>query len=165
MLSASGPGRPAWQSTMRTPCALGLSLPACHISWLTSLPGLIAASAFWDVNGLGLLFQGIQHLVSLQSLNLYYNCISSLAEVFRLHSLAELQDLDLRLNPVVKSESDCRLFVVHMLPKLRQLGRPGLPCSSLHSVQPRRAPCALGGSCCWLLLGREVGFPHWWHES
>ncbi|XP_016818832.1 centrosomal protein of 72 kDa isoform X2 [Cricetulus griseus] len=65
--------------------------------------------------------EGIQHLVLLESLNLYYNCISSLAEVFRLHSLTELQDVDFRLNPVVKNESDYRLFVVHMLPKLRQL--------------------------------------------
>ncbi|XP_005065487.1 centrosomal protein of 72 kDa [Mesocricetus auratus] len=65
--------------------------------------------------------EGIQHLVFLESLNLYYNCISSLAEVFRLHSLTELQDVDFRLNPVVKNESDYRLFVVHMLPKLRQL--------------------------------------------
>lgn len=31
--------------------------------------------------------------------------------------------MDFRLNPVVKNESDYRLFVVHMLPKLRQLGR------------------------------------------
>ncbi|XP_030103298.1 centrosomal protein of 72 kDa isoform X7 [Mus musculus] len=65
--------------------------------------------------------EGIQYLVSLESLNLYYNCISSLAEVFRLHTLLELQDVDFRLNPVVKNESDYRLFVVHMLPKLRQL--------------------------------------------
>ncbi|XP_012869312.1 PREDICTED: centrosomal protein of 72 kDa [Dipodomys ordii] len=65
--------------------------------------------------------EGIQYLISLESLNLYYNCISSLAEVFRLHSLAELQDVDFRLNPVVKNESDYRLFVVHMLPKLQQL--------------------------------------------
>ncbi|KAF5914915.1 hypothetical protein HPG69_009361 [Diceros bicornis minor] len=65
--------------------------------------------------------EGIQYLTALESLNLYYNCISSLAEVFRLHSLAELSDVDFRLNPVVKNESDYRLFVVHMLPKLRQL--------------------------------------------
>ncbi|XP_076772429.1 centrosomal protein of 72 kDa isoform X2 [Arvicanthis niloticus] len=65
--------------------------------------------------------EGIQYLVSLESLNLYYNCISSLAEVFRLHTLVELQDVDFRLNPVVKNESDYRLFIVHMLPKLRQL--------------------------------------------
>ncbi|KAM6157043.1 centrosomal protein of 72 kDa [Erethizon dorsatum] len=65
--------------------------------------------------------EGIQYLVSLESLNLYYNCISSLAEVFRLHTLNELQDVDLRLNPVVKNEPDYRLFVMHMLPRLRQL--------------------------------------------
>ncbi|XP_073933887.1 centrosomal protein of 72 kDa isoform X3 [Castor canadensis] len=65
--------------------------------------------------------EGIQYLSSLESLNLYYNCIPSLAEVFRLHSLTELQEVDFRLNPVVKNESDYRLFVVHMLPKLRQL--------------------------------------------
>nr|XP_039327758.1 centrosomal protein of 72 kDa isoform X2 [Saimiri boliviensis boliviensis]XP_039327759.1 centrosomal protein of 72 kDa isoform X2 [Saimiri boliviensis boliviensis] len=65
--------------------------------------------------------EGIQYLTALESLNLYYNCISSLAEVFRLHSLTELVDLDLRLNPVVKAESDYRLFVVHLLPGLRQL--------------------------------------------
>ncbi|XP_006876966.1 PREDICTED: centrosomal protein of 72 kDa [Chrysochloris asiatica] len=65
--------------------------------------------------------EGIQYLTALERLNLYYNCISSLAEVFRLHSLLELTDVDFRLNPVVKNESDYRLFVVHMLPNLRQL--------------------------------------------
>ncbi|XP_027626093.1 centrosomal protein of 72 kDa isoform X2 [Tupaia chinensis] len=65
--------------------------------------------------------EGIQYLLALQSLNLYYNCVSSLAEVLRLHPLTELVDVDLRLNPVVRSESDYRLFVVHMLPRLRQL--------------------------------------------
>lgn len=65
--------------------------------------------------------EGIQYLTALESLNLYYNSISSLAEVFRLHSLTELRDVDFRLNPVVKSESDYRLFVVHMLPRLQQL--------------------------------------------
>ena len=75
-------------------------------------------------------WQGIECLTALESLNLYYNRISSLAEVFRLHSLAGLLDVDLRLNPVVKSESDYRLFVVHMLPGLQQLGRPAaLPAS------------------------------------
>ncbi|XP_034854672.1 centrosomal protein of 72 kDa isoform X2 [Mirounga leonina] len=64
---------------------------------------------------------GIQYLTALESLNLYYNSISSLAEVLRLHCLTELTDVDFRLNPVVKNESDYRLFVVHMLPKLRQL--------------------------------------------
>ncbi|XP_015980160.2 centrosomal protein of 72 kDa isoform X2 [Rousettus aegyptiacus] len=65
--------------------------------------------------------EGIQYLAALESLNLYYNCISVLAEVFRLHSLKELADVDFRLNPVVKNEPDYRLFVVRLLPKLRQL--------------------------------------------
>ncbi|XP_047633384.1 centrosomal protein of 72 kDa isoform X2 [Phacochoerus africanus] len=65
--------------------------------------------------------EGIEYLTALESLNLYCNRISSLAEVFRLRSLAALWDVDLRLNPVVKSEADYRLFVVHMLPGLRQL--------------------------------------------
>uniref|UniRef100_A0A8D0WEK1 Centrosomal protein of 72 kDa n=2 Tax=Sus scrofa TaxID=9823 RepID=A0A8D0WEK1_PIG len=65
--------------------------------------------------------EGIEYLTALESLNLYCNRISSLAEVFRLRSLAALSDVDLRLNPVVKSEADYRLFVVHMLPGLRQL--------------------------------------------
>ncbi|XP_042329530.1 centrosomal protein of 72 kDa, partial [Sceloporus undulatus] len=65
--------------------------------------------------------EGLQHLTSLEKLNLYFNHISSLSEVFRLHSLTALKDVDLRLNPVVKNESDYRLFVIHMLPNLRQL--------------------------------------------
>nr|XP_006113108.1 centrosomal protein of 72 kDa [Pelodiscus sinensis] len=65
--------------------------------------------------------EGIQHLIFLEKINLYYNHISSLSEIFRLHSLAALKDVDLRLNPVVKNESDYRLFVVHMLPNLRRL--------------------------------------------
>ncbi|XP_047586706.1 centrosomal protein of 72 kDa isoform X6 [Lutra lutra] len=65
--------------------------------------------------------EGVQYLTALESLNLYYNSISSLAEVLWLHSLPELAAVDFRLNPVVRNEADYRLFVVHMLPKLRQL--------------------------------------------
>uniref|UniRef100_A0A8C3YCN9 Centrosomal protein of 72 kDa n=1 Tax=Catagonus wagneri TaxID=51154 RepID=A0A8C3YCN9_9CETA len=63
----------------------------------------------------------LEHLTALQSLSLYYHRVSSLAEVFRLHSRPALSDADLRLNPVVKSEADYRLFVVHVLPGLRRL--------------------------------------------
>nr|XP_019600158.1 PREDICTED: centrosomal protein of 72 kDa isoform X2 [Rhinolophus sinicus] len=65
--------------------------------------------------------EGIQHLAALERLSLYHNCVSSLAEVLRLRSLPELRDVDLRLNPVVKNEPGYRHFVVHALPKLRQL--------------------------------------------
>ncbi|XP_060104292.1 centrosomal protein of 72 kDa [Heteronotia binoei] len=65
--------------------------------------------------------EGLQHLTGLEKLNLYFNHISTLSEVFRLQTLTALQEVDLRLNPVIKNESDYRLFVVHMLPNLRQL--------------------------------------------
>lgn len=38
-----------------------------------------------------------------------------------LRNLANLKDLDLRLNPVTKNEADYRLFLVHMIPNLRRL--------------------------------------------
>ncbi|XP_027462448.2 centrosomal protein of 72 kDa isoform X3 [Zalophus californianus] len=107
--------------------------------------------------------EGIQYLTSLESLNLYYNSISSLAEVLQLHSLTELTDVDFRLNPVVKNESDYRLFVVHMLPKLRQLGKRHSCAHILAHGSTRRcfvlsAPlveslCLIGGA----LLGRRAG--------
>ncbi|EPY84992.1 centrosomal protein [Camelus ferus] len=64
---------------------------------------------------------GIEHLVALQRLSLYYNLISSPAELFRLRVLPALSDADFRLNPVVKSEPGYRLFMVHLLPGLRRL--------------------------------------------
>ncbi|XP_038652714.1 centrosomal protein of 72 kDa [Scyliorhinus canicula] len=65
--------------------------------------------------------EGIQHLIHLEKLNLYYNKIASLKDIFLLRNLSSLKELDLRLNPVSKNESDYRLFVVHMLPNLRSL--------------------------------------------
>ncbi|XP_036601629.1 centrosomal protein of 72 kDa [Trichosurus vulpecula] len=65
--------------------------------------------------------EGIEYLTLLENLNLYYNNISSLTEVFRLHQLTELKDVDLRLNPVAKNEPDYRLFLVYIIPRLRQL--------------------------------------------
>ncbi|XP_068932220.1 centrosomal protein of 72 kDa isoform X3 [Petaurus breviceps papuanus] len=65
--------------------------------------------------------EGIEYLTLLEDLNLYYNNISSLTEVFRLHQLTELKDVDLRLNPVAKNEPDYRLFLVYIIPRLRQL--------------------------------------------
>ncbi|XP_027701853.1 leucine-rich repeat-containing protein 36 [Vombatus ursinus] len=65
--------------------------------------------------------QGIEYLSSLQDLNLYYNNIPSLAEVSRLQALPCLKELDLRLNPVVRKDTDYRLFAVHMLQNLEQL--------------------------------------------
>ncbi|XP_032872439.1 centrosomal protein of 72 kDa isoform X2 [Amblyraja radiata] len=65
--------------------------------------------------------EGIQHLVHLEKLNLYYNNIAVLKDIFLLRNLGALTELDLRLNPVAKNEPDYRLFIVHMLPNLRTL--------------------------------------------
>ncbi|KAM6223352.1 leucine-rich repeat-containing protein 36 [Rhynchocyon petersi] len=65
--------------------------------------------------------KGIQYLCSLQDLNLYYNNIPSLVEVSRLQPLPFLRELDLRLNPVVRNDTDYRLFAVYTLQTLEKL--------------------------------------------
>nr|XP_048293074.1 leucine-rich repeat-containing protein 36 isoform X3 [Myodes glareolus] len=65
--------------------------------------------------------KGIQYLCSLQDLNLYYNNIPSLVEVSRLQPLPYLKELDLRLNPVVRKDTDYRLFAVYTLQTLEKL--------------------------------------------
>ncbi|XP_044275016.1 centrosomal protein of 72 kDa [Varanus komodoensis] len=102
-----------------------LSLPGTYHEKITHLGN--ALKSFVHLKSLDLSrnaltsLEGLQHLTYLENLNLYFNCISTLSEVFRLHTLTALKNVDLRLNPVVKNESDYRLFVVHMLPNLRQL--------------------------------------------
>ena len=53
------------------------------------------------------------------------------------------QDLDLRLNPVTKNEPDYRLFLVHMLPSLRKLGKRSLTSRSVGEGLEKRAMCYL----------------------
>nr|XP_002131853.1 centrosomal protein of 72 kDa-like [Ciona intestinalis] len=65
--------------------------------------------------------KGIEHLSVLEQLNLYYNKINDLKEIFRLRKNQNLRDIDLRLNPVTGNEPDYRLFIAHMLPLLRRL--------------------------------------------
>ncbi|XP_048880950.1 centrosomal protein of 72 kDa isoform X3 [Brienomyrus brachyistius] len=65
--------------------------------------------------------EGIQQLKMLEVLNLYYNNISSLKDVLLLCKLKALRELDLRLNPVVRSTPDYRLYLVYALPNLRKL--------------------------------------------
>ncbi|XP_022095424.1 centrosomal protein of 72 kDa-like isoform X1 [Acanthaster planci] len=64
---------------------------------------------------------GLQHLKLLEKLNVYYNNISTLKDLYQLRHNTCLQEVDLRLNPVTKNEPDYRLFMVHMLPNLRKL--------------------------------------------
>ena len=58
----------------------------------------------------------------LERLNLYYNSIPSLQEVKVLWQLTALRELDLRLNPLAKTDPHYRLYFVHALSNLRRLG-------------------------------------------
>ncbi|CAH3039840.1 unnamed protein product [Porites evermanni] len=102
-----------------------LSLPGTYhekISSLgTSLSGFTRLKSL-DLSRNALIStEGLQEQHTLESLNLYYNNICSLKDLYGLQNLTNLKDLDLRLNPVTKNEPDYRLFIVHMLPNLRQL--------------------------------------------
>ncbi|KAK7498086.1 hypothetical protein BaRGS_00010674 [Batillaria attramentaria] len=65
--------------------------------------------------------EGVDCLTMLEKLNLYYNNIASLEELGRLKNTPNLKELDLRLNPVTRSEPDYRLYLIHMLPSLQKL--------------------------------------------
>uniref|UniRef100_A0A3B4BWK4 Centrosomal protein of 72 kDa n=1 Tax=Pygocentrus nattereri TaxID=42514 RepID=A0A3B4BWK4_PYGNA len=65
--------------------------------------------------------QGIVHLKLLEKLNLYYNRLWSLEDVLALRRLQNLEELDLRLNPVVQKQPYYRLYLVHTISKLRKL--------------------------------------------
>ncbi|KAK7114531.1 centrosomal protein of 72 kDa-like isoform X2 [Littorina saxatilis] len=70
--------------------------------------------------------EGIENLDLLEKLNLYYNNISDLGELKRLKHTPNLRELDLRLNPVTRSEPDYRLYLIHMLPHLQKLDDRGV---------------------------------------
>lgn len=88
-------------------------------------------------------FQGIQYLCSLQDLNLYYNNIPSLVEVSRLQPLPYLKELDLRLNPVVRKDTDYRLFAVYTLQTLEKLGEILPPLAFLQELDWSKLPLNL----------------------
>ncbi|XP_060001938.1 LOW QUALITY PROTEIN: centrosomal protein of 72 kDa [Lagenorhynchus albirostris] len=102
-----------------------LSIPGTYQEKIThlgnSLMNLIGLNSL-DLSRNSLVsLEGMEYLAALQRLSVYHIRISSLAEVFRLHCLTELAEVDFRLHPVVESKSDYRLFVVRMLPRLRPL--------------------------------------------
>lgn len=70
--------------------------------------------------------QGLEHLKLLEKLNLYYNNIETMEELKRLRYNTNLKDLDLRLNPVTRTEPDYRLYMIHMLPNLQKLDDRGV---------------------------------------
>ncbi|XP_060073299.1 centrosomal protein of 72 kDa-like [Ylistrum balloti] len=70
--------------------------------------------------------QGMEHLKLLERLNLYYNGIETMDELKRLRFNTGLKELDLRLNPVTRTEPDYRLYLIHMLPNLQKLDDRGV---------------------------------------
>lgn len=101
-------------------------------------------------------WQGMEYLAALERLSVYHIRISSLAEVFRLHCLTELAEVDFRLHPVVESKADYRLFVVRMLPRLRPLGGPAALRASLGAA--RWVSRVLGVMALLTLREREADF-------
>ena len=53
--------------------------------------------------------KGLEHLKLLRCLNLYFNDISTINELYRLRSNKQLREVDVRLNPVTKEEPHFRL--------------------------------------------------------
>ncbi|XP_006900234.1 PREDICTED: centrosomal protein of 72 kDa [Elephantulus edwardii] len=141
-----------------------LSIPGTYQEKITHLGNSLVKLTglkFLDLSRNSLVsLEGIQYLTSLERLNLYYNCISSLTEVFRLHCLLDLTDVDFRLNPVVKRESHYRLFVVHMLPNLRQLDDRPVRDSERKASQLHFASEELLDSSCDVPDASEVRRPH-----
>ncbi|XP_069112692.1 centrosomal protein of 72 kDa-like isoform X2 [Argopecten irradians] len=70
--------------------------------------------------------QGMEHLKLLENLNLYYNGIETMDELKRLRFNSNLKELDLRLNPITRTEPDYRLYLIHMLPNLQKLDDRGV---------------------------------------
>jgi len=66
--------------------------------------------------------QGLESCGLLESVNLYYNNLNTLEDLSALRHNPKILNLDLRLNPVARTEADYRLFVVNILPNLRILG-------------------------------------------
>ncbi|KAG5446007.1 hypothetical protein CSKR_108108 [Clonorchis sinensis] len=64
---------------------------------------------------------GIEHIKTLEVLNLYYNSIEDLFEIKRLQCNPNLRDLDLRLNPISRLTADYRRYLSYLLPKLKTL--------------------------------------------
>lgn len=65
--------------------------------------------------------EGLHTLQCLEKLNLYYNRLPDLTELFRLRHNQKLIEVDLRLNPVASHDPQYRLFLVRLLPALERL--------------------------------------------
>ena len=67
------------------------------------------------------ILQGLENCTLLENVNLYYNNLNTLEDLSPLKENPHITNLDLRLNPVARTEADYRLFVVNILPNLKIL--------------------------------------------
>lgn len=139
------------QLSIPTPLALPVTVRV-RFGRVCEVGGWFVFMAGWPC----LSWQGMEYLAALERLSVYRIRISSPAEVFRLHCLTELAEVHFRLHPVVESESDYRLFVVRLLPRLRQLRRPAALWASLGAA--RWVSRVLGVTALLTLLEREADF-------
>ncbi|XP_069757504.1 uncharacterized protein [Narcine bancroftii] len=65
--------------------------------------------------------RGLESLHSLEKLNLYFNNVQTVKDIAPLRHLINLQELDLRLNPINFDQANYRLHVIHLLPNLKKL--------------------------------------------
>eukprot|EP00041_Stephanoeca_diplocostata_P004517 m.46534 g.46534 ORF g.46534 m.46534 type:complete len:625 (+) comp15165_c0_seq6:400-2274(+) len=109
------------------PNVRSLQLPGTHTEKITHLGG--ALQNFLRLKNLDLSrnalsrLAGLEHLQTLERVNLYYNHVDSYDEVHRLRHNHHLVDLDLRLNPVASSGAEYRLYVINLLPNLQVLDK------------------------------------------
>ncbi|OWF39191.1 centrosomal protein of 72 kDa-like isoform X2 [Mizuhopecten yessoensis] len=107
-----------------------LSLPGTYHEKVVSLGGSLRKFSrlkSLDLSRNALIcLQGMEHLKLLEKLNLYYNGIETMDELKRLRFNTSLKELDLRLNPVTRTEPDYRLYLIHMLPNLQKLDDRGV---------------------------------------
>ena len=109
-------------------CQLGGALLGCHS--LTTL----------DLSRCGLTtLDGLQALLALRQLGLYYNSIADLAEMHRLGNHPQLETLDLRLNPVTRAGARYRLNVLRAAPGLRTLDAREVSGLERHRATPPHA--------------------------
>ena len=66
-------------------------------------------------------FEGLENLKELEVLNVYYNNISEVREIYHLRRNRALRELDLRLNPLSKTLDNYRIHIIHILPWLERL--------------------------------------------
>ncbi|XP_067930270.1 centrosomal protein of 72 kDa-like isoform X1 [Watersipora subatra] len=89
--------------------------------------------------------KGLENCTLLENVNLYYNNLTTLEDLSPLRRCTKITNLDLRLNPVARTEADYRLFVVNILPNLKILDDRPVRESERDSAAAHFAPTKIFG--------------------